>query len=414
MRGRESLRTAPTDPPFPPPSPTHTQRVVNAYTSRYLNPSTCVPNALLHVDAASGGKYTVSGDADVASVRASVDTLPALDPPDLFGLHASAELAFRGGQAKAALGVLASLRPKAAAATGASSPAADARDRSADAAAAGALAKLPPPFAPADVKAGLARHPGGATAPLATCLRQEAERLSAALASARDDLTSVRSALAGAAAMTPPLAAAAAEVADGRPPPSWAKQSWEAASLAGWVASATARAAQIAAWLASGPPRAFWLPGLANPGTFFTAVKQDAARAAPGGGWALDDVTLSTSVMHPPATDAAALPATPPDGGVYVTGLWLDGAAWDARTGKLTDPADARKGGPTPLPAVLVRVVRCDDARAAAAAAASFDAPIYRGPTRGPSGLVGRVSLRCDGGSDKWALRGVALLCASE
>ena len=366
------------------------------------------------MDAATGGKYAVSADADVSSVRASVNTLPALDPPDLFGLHASAELAFRGGQAKAALGVLASLRPKAAAAAGAGASAADARDRSADAAAADALAKLPPPFAPTDVKAGLARHPGGPTAPLATCLRQEAERLSSALAAARDDLTSLRSALAGAAAMTPPLAAAADAVADGRPPPTWAKRSWEAASLARWVASATARAAQITAWLASGPPRPFWLPGLANPGAFFTAIKQDAARAAPGGGWALDDVILSTSVVHPPAPNAASLSAAPPDGGVYVTGLWLEGAAWDARTGKLTDSADAGKGGPMPLPAVLVRAVRCDDTRAAAAAAAAFDAPIYRGPTRGPSGLVGRVSLRCDGGSDKWALRGVALLCASE
>lgn len=352
-------------------------------------------------------------DPSLAAARTALDALPALDPPELFGLHASAEAGYRSVAAKAALGVLAGLRPRGGGA-GAAAPA-DARDRAADAAAAALQASLPAPFAAAEIQAGLARHPGGTDAPLAVCVRQEATTLGAALARAAADLASLRAALAGAASLTPALVAAGDALADGRPPPGWAKASWAAPTAAAWATTAAARRAQLASWLARGPPRALWLPGLANLGAFFAAVKQDAARAAAGVGWALDDVSLIAAVAHPAIPDAASLraDATPPGGGVYVSGLWLDGAAWDARAGRLADP-DARRAGPAPLPLVHVRAVRGTDAAKAAAAGASFDAPVYRGPARAATGAVARVALAADGGADRWALRGVALLCEPE
>jgi dynein heavy chain len=104
----------------------------------------------------------------------------------------------------------------------------------------------------------------------------------------------------------------------------------------------------LAAWAASGaPPPSFCLPYFFFPHSFLTAGLQNYARrngmpidvvaydfeaveahllssSAPGGGTAA-------------AAAAAGLPSRPPPEGVYVHGLWLEGARWDAGAGRLAE-----------------------------------------------------------------------------
>ena len=68
---------------------------------------------------------------------------------------------------------------------------------------------------------------------------------------------------------------------------------------------------------------------------FLTAVRQEVNRRHAADKWALDDVVLTSEVMHP-AKDVDGI-AGPPNEGVYVYGLYLDGCAWSNKENKLVD-----------------------------------------------------------------------------
>ena len=68
---------------------------------------------------------------------------------------------------------------------------------------------------------------------------------------------------------------------------------------------------------------------------FLTAVRQEVNRRHAADKWALDDVVLTSEVMHP-AKDVDGI-AGPPNEGVFVYGLYLDGCAWSNKENKLVD-----------------------------------------------------------------------------
>ena len=70
--------------------------------------------------------------------------------------------------------------------------------------------------------------------------------------------------------------------------------------------------------------------GLFNPQSFLTAVMQTTARK---NGWPLDKTVIATDVTRfsPEQVDG------PPKDGVYIHGLFLEGARWDDKLGALDD-----------------------------------------------------------------------------
>ena len=68
---------------------------------------------------------------------------------------------------------------------------------------------------------------------------------------------------------------------------------------------------------------------------FLTAVRQEVNRRHAANKWALDDVVLTSEVTHP-AKDVDGI-AGPPNEGVFVYGLYLDGCAWSNKENKLVD-----------------------------------------------------------------------------
>lgn len=73
------------------------------------------------------------------------------------------------------------------------------------------------------------------------------------------------------------------------------------------------------------------MSGFFNPQGFLTAMRQEVARAHKG--WALDSVTLHNDVTKMTTDDAKK----PPKEGVFIYGLYLDGAGWDRKNSHLNE-----------------------------------------------------------------------------
>jgi len=141
------------------------------------------------------------------------------------------------------------------------------------------------------------------------------------------------------------------------------------------------------------------MTGFFNPQGFLTAMRQEVTRAHKG--WALDSVVLHNDVLKHMKEDISI----PPQEGVYVHGLYLDGAGWDRRGCKLNE--QNAKVLSTALPVVHIYAVNntCQkDSRL-------YQCPVYKKPRRTDLTYITNLYLRTMQHPDHWILRGVALLC---
>lgn len=111
----------------------------------------------------------------------------------------------------------------------------------------------------------------------------------------------------------------AAALYAGRVPSAWLKAYPSLKPLAGWTRDLLARIEQLARWAEGSYPRVYWLGGFTYPTGFLTAVLQTAARRA---GLPIDSLAFEYSVVNVTEREVAAAPKE----GVYVKGLFLEGA----------------------------------------------------------------------------------------
>lgn len=91
--------------------------------------------------------------------------------------------------------------------------------------------------------------------------------------------------------------------------------------------------------------------------------------------------------------------------GVYIYGLYMDGAAWDRRNGKLTESTP--KVLFSQLPVLHIFAINST----APKDPKLYVCPIYKKPKRTDLTFITVVYLRTVLSPDHWILRGVALLC---
>ena len=91
--------------------------------------------------------------------------------------------------------------------------------------------------------------------------------------------------------------------------------------------------------------------------------------------------------------------------GVYVYGLYLDGAGWDRRNARLLEPP----------PKVLYTMLPCVHVFAVDKERKSnnnlYECPVYKKPGRTDLNYIFPLYLRTAKDPDHWTLRGVGLLC---
>ena len=164
------------------------------------------------------------------------------------------------------------------------------------------------------------------------------------------------------------------------------------------------RTEQLSSWLKQGRPSCRWLTGFFNPQGFLTANRQEVCRTCGKDGWALDDIVNFTKDIGVDKEEVRK----PPDEGIYVHGLFLDGCRWDKQGNKLADSTP--KVMHAALPVLLVTGILASEKKTDMY---SYACPCYKNPKRGGNNFIFAVDLRSEDPPQKWILRGVSLLAST-
>ncbi|XP_063774922.1 dynein axonemal heavy chain 8 [Pseudophryne corroboree] len=320
-----------------------------------------------------------------------VQSLPVLDTPEAFGLHPNADIICQNNMAAEVLDTIARVQPTESGRVGERHEAAVYQILQ------DMLDKLPPDYIPHEVEAQLQKM--GALNPMNIFLHQEIKRMQKVIAIVRSSLTELKLAIDGAIVMSENLREALDNLYNARIPKVWIKASWDSATLGLWFSELLERNSQFRSWVYEGRPNVFWMTGFFNPQGFLTAVRQEETRAHKG--WTLETVTMQNEVLKLVKEEITVSPAE----GIYIHGLFLDGAGWDKRNSKLIESTP--KVLYTMLPVVHIFAVNAPSVKRPML----YKCPVYKSPVRTDVTYVTVIYLRTSQPADHWTLRGVALLC---
>jgi dynein heavy chain len=391
--------------------------------------------------------YCIPAVDNIEAYRKYIETVPSNDPPEIFGLHGNAELTFGSQESNYIFTTIADTQPKegvGSSSSKASGAPVKTREEVISDEADKLLRQLPKGYVDEEVRDNVRRRPreeiyyvlgrrpasdekvDGFSIPLNVFLYQEITRLNATISNVRKTLQDIKDAIKGDIMLTPDLLEAMNAVFDMKPPKQWyldanrQEIAWTLPSLGAWFNGLLLREAQLTSWLMKERPAVFWLTGFFNPQGFLTAMRQEVNRrhANDKVKWALDDVVLVSEVTD--YTAPARFKAGPDDNkGVYIHGLFLEGAGWDRKEKMLVEAQPKELYYPFPILCVtpetsssaekIYQGIR-EDLR-------WYDCPVYTKPRRTDSNLVFTVKLptaALPGPQNSPILRGVALLCSKE
>merc|ERR1711871_363084 len=355
---------------------------------------------------------TSGQETDVAAYRSANDAMPELDSPEVFGLHPNADLTFRTKEVNALLDALGETQPKSGGGGGGQS-----REDVVMEMSMGYLDRLPTDFVEDEFKRTIVGL-GGLSVPLNMFLFQEIQRLQKVIAKVRFVLTQMQGAINGEVVMTPEFQQALDSIYDARVPPTWLHTpggdefSWLNKTLGLWFTSLMDRDKQYREWLSSGRPNSYWMTGFFNPQGFLTGMNQEVVLNHKAEKWALDDVVTHSEVTQ--YADETHVKQAPKEG-VYVHGLFLDGASWSKEDGGTLVEMEPKKLY-TPLPVLYISGVtkpKKKEFRSSFGPFGPYECAVYKYPARGDRYLIFMATIRTTTKNPQhWIVRGAALLCA--
>uniref|UniRef100_A0A803VKC7 Dynein axonemal heavy chain 12 n=1 Tax=Ficedula albicollis TaxID=59894 RepID=A0A803VKC7_FICAL len=319
-----------------------------------------------------------------------IKNLPFTQHPEVFGLHENVDIAKDLQQTKTIFESLLLTQG------GGTQGTSGGGDSTLYAIADDILSKLPKDF---DIESCLIKYPVRYEESMNTVLVQEMERFNHLIRTIRITLINLKKAIKGLVVMDAALEALSSSLLVGKVPEKWAEHSYPSLKpLGSYIVDLLARLKFLQDWYELGKPAVFWLSGFYFTQAFLTGAMQNYARKhrIP-----IDLLGYEFEVIPQDTADSA------PEDGVYIHGLFLDGARWDRSRSYPKVLFDA-------MPIIWIKPGEYDFSDTTA-----YVCPLYKtserkgvlSTTGHSTNFVIALRLNTDQPVQHWIKRGVALLC---
>ena len=368
------------------------RRILTTYLNEYMGDFLFDTFQAFHFYVGKGMDYSIPERGDHSKYVSSIDKLPIVQTPEVFGLHPNADISYYTNATKRLQQDLIMMQPRVGSASGEMS-----REEFVGNVAKDLLSKVPKPFDLQSIK----RINRDNVQPTYIVLLQEIERWNKLVVFMSITLKDLMRALIGEIGFSSQLEAIMNSLYNGQLPDAWKRLTPATEKkLGSWVLWFLRRYNQYNDWIEHGEPKVVWLSGLHIPETFLAALVQTACRSK---GWPLDRSTLYTQVTKFTSADQIK---EKPELGCYVSGLFLEGASWDKQRQCLV--RQPPKVLVQELP--ILRVVPVESTKIKLTN--TFRTPVYVTQARRNAmgvGLVMEADLASYEHDSHWVLQGVAL-----
>jgi len=340
--------------------------------------------------------YFVAAPDGYDSYMTFLDELPAIQAPEIFGMHDNVDITKEMMQTRILLSNVLTTQTKAGAGGG------DGNDRIEEVLE-GILERLPEAF---DTYECTKKWPVVYNESMNTVLVQEMQRFNRLIIVIRSNLVDLKKALKGLVVMNATLEDVFVNLGVGLIPASWKKASYPSLKpLGSYYNDLLRRLTFFQLWFDEGKPGAYWLPGFYFTQAFLTGAMQNFARKHQ---IPIDNLAFDFEVLKRPGDKTGK----GPDDGVHCYGLYLDGAMWDKKRHVLVEQESKKLFSDMAdiwiKPAVAAEI-KTDG---------TYRCPVYKtSDRRGMLSTTGHstnfvigVTIPTDLEEDHWVRRGLALL----
>lgn len=353
----------------------------------------------------ASGNYRVPQALAHPKILEYLNALPALDNPELFGMHENANVTYERNESANMARIILSLEPRDSGGGGGKS-----NDQRVLDLAASIQENLPANLSLDDAGSTTfkTRDVAGTVVmdSLATVLSQELVKFNTLLNRMRSSLVDIQKAINGLIVMSSDLDNMYTAFLNGKLPQIWNAVSFASLKpLGSWVKDLLERVAFFRKWLVHGEPVVFDLSVFFFPQGFMTGTLQNFARKYQT---AIDSLAFTFAVMD--VESAGEITQSPSDG-IYVDGLWLEGARWSRSLSRLEE---ARPGEMFSSMAIIHFLPAADVVRAKS----EYPTPVYKTSVRQgtlsttgiSTNFVIAVYLPTEKKPDYWVMNGAAFL----